>query len=218
VFLMPTDGGVDPDLVGDARRWAWAGDGQSLFFSDYDGVRQTQITWQYSLANSDAGEVATALLLDSRGGVTVLQRTVEVPDGGRELVFEARTAAGVFEVLPRNMVDLSARRDGLTLNAAGTEFALRGPVVLNGVGMGFKALRVALDGGTFTLYDRVTSDPDFPSCLRYLPDGQRLSFMNADQPPGLGLLERDAGVTPLLTPALGQANELGCLDWHLRRD
>lgn len=218
VFLVPTDGGVDPDLVGDARQWAWAADGKSLFFSAFVGTRQMHVTWQYSLATSDAGEVATGLLLDSRGGVTVLQRTVDVSDGGRELVFEARTSAGVFEVLPRNAVDLSARRDGLTLNPAGTELSVKGPVVLNGVQVGFKALRVGLDGGTLTLYDRTTSDPDFPTCLRYLPDGQRLSFLNAGQPPGLRLSEPDGGVTPLLTPPLGLAGELGCLDWHLRRD
>lgn len=218
VFLLPEDGGADPVLVGDARRWAWAGDGRSLLFSDFVGAPQADVTWEYSVASADAGEFATALLLDSRGGTTVTQRKVDLADGGREAVLEARTSAGVFEVLARNSLTISATRDGLTLNPAGTQFAVRGTTLLNGVALGFKVLRAGLDGGTSTLYDRATADADFPECLRYLPDGQRLSFVTADQPPVLGISEPDGGVTPLLTPPLGGASQLGCLDWHLRRD
>lgn len=220
VFLLPVDGGTEPELLGDARHWAWSGDGASVFFSRFVGMRQTDVTWRYDLATADAGEFATAMLLDvSRGGVAVLQRTLLGSDGGTEYALEATPSSGAtFELLPRNAVAISSGSDGVTFNPAGTELALRGTVTVNGMGLGFKALRLRLDGGVSILSDRATADADFPSCLRYLPDGEVLSLFTSETPPTLQLAAPDGGRTTRATPTLGNAAQLGCLDWHLRRD
>ena len=219
LFLVPADGGLTPSLVSDTVRWAWAADSSALLFANFVIARQTQVTWSYELATTDAGELATALVLDvSPSGVSVFQRRLTGADGGWEVALEARTATGsTFELLPRNTVSFPLERDGVTLNAAGTELALRGTGVVSGVPVGFKAMRVKLDGGITTLYDRPTYDPDFPACLRFLPDGERLSSMTAQGPSVLTLWLPDGGLTLVSTVRpLGVPAQFGCLDWHFR--
>lgn len=222
VFLLAADGGA-PELVGVGEQWAWETN-QSMLFSQFDRARQAYVTYRFDLATRDAGEAFEGMLLDSSGatGASVVQQQQPLADGGTVDVVSLRSLDGATTPLfAPGSVQVASWRDGLTFSPAGDEVAIRGTQYDAQMGMTFKVLRARLDGGMVTLYDRLfvdRDDPEYPSCLRFVPGGEWLSYRLDPPMESLHLSDRDGGTRQLATPPLTWAGELGCLDWRERQE
>jgi hypothetical protein len=213
VFIAATDGG-EPDFVGWAWRWAWEPGGRGLLYTDYDSTAQAMATFRYDLATRDAGLYLAAELLDaSPRGALVFQRVQPAPDGGDEVAVVLRWPdGGTSALLPPGTVEAVDSPTAVSLSPYADDAVL----VVRKLPQGpSQVLRASASGGVRVLME--AAGPELlPTCWRFVPGGEYLSYVSLGSVSRVVLLARDGGQLELDTGRLDAAEGLGCLDWRRR--
>lgn len=209
VFLAPEDGGA-PELVSTAERWAWARDGEAIYVSEFRtdlGVRAVGrvdlATLQFQVLRTDA-----TLLDVARTGEPLAQLRGTLDDGGMGDVVALLHADGGATPLLSTGLSAGDLSEGAHASAVSDEYVLRGSAYLGAGQTSYQLVRSTLAGQRTVLHESLM--PDAPRCLRFLPDGDGLSFMEGGQ---LVVAPRAGGQVPVPAPPL-LVTGFSCVDWR----
>lgn len=209
VFLAPEDGGA-PELVSTAERWAWARDGEALYVSEFRTDLGLRAVGVVALADRQFQVLRTnATLLDvTRSGEPLAQFTAALDDGGMGSIVAVLHADGGSTPVLSTGLSANDVSEGAHASAFSDEFVLRGSAYLGAGQTSYQLVRSTLAGERTVLHESLA--PDAPRCLRFLPDGDGVSFMEGGQ---LLVAPRAGGQSSVPAPPL-LVTGFSCVDWR----